>query len=123
MNRAREASVPVEAKEKPPWLASALAVGVGSERAIGKSKRGWATKIQTFADAKGQPVGLHLTGGNVSDYVGYEMLPVMADGRVECRIGDRGWCTAVYVRSLRLARRALGLSGRIQSSGGRHRCL
>ena len=66
-------------------------MGVGSERAIGTSKGGWTTKIQTIAHAKGRPVGFHLTGGNVSDYVGYEMLPDMADGLVECLIGDRGY--------------------------------
>ena len=70
---------------------ASLAVGVGSERAIGKSKGGWTTKIQTYADAMGRPVAFHLTGGNVSDYVGYEMLPDMADGRVEHLIGDRGY--------------------------------
>ena len=46
-----------------------------AKRAIGKSKGGWTTKIQTYADAMGRPVAFHLTGGNVSDYVGYEMLP------------------------------------------------
>ena len=70
---------------------ASLAAGVGSERAIGKSKGGWTTKIQTIADAMGRPVAFHLTGGNVSDYVGYEMLPDMDDGRVECLIGDRGY--------------------------------
>ena len=68
-----------------------LAVGVGSERAIGKSKGRWITKIQMIADAKGRPVGFHLTGGNVSDYVGYEMPPEMADGLIEHLIGDRGY--------------------------------
>ena len=59
-----------------------LAAGVRSERAIGKSKGGWTTKIQTVADAKGGGgVAFHLTGGNVSDYVGYEMLPDMLVGR------------------------------------------
>ena len=68
-----------------------LAAGVKSERDIGKSKGGSTTKIQVFADAKGRPVAFHLTGGNVSDYVGYEMLPDMAGGQVECLIGDRGY--------------------------------
>ena len=68
-----------------------LAVGVGSERAIGKSKGGWTTKIQTVADAKERPVAFHLTGGNVSDYVGYKMLPDMVGGQVEFLIGDRGY--------------------------------
>ena len=49
---------------------TSLAAGVGSKRAIGKSKGGWTTKMQTFADANGRPVGFHLTGGNVNDYVG-----------------------------------------------------
>ena len=70
---------------------ASLAVGVGSERAIGKSRGGWTTKIQTYADAMGRPVAFHLTGGNVSDYVGYEMLPDIADGRVEHLIGDHGY--------------------------------
>ena len=68
-----------------------LAAGFKSERATGKSKGGSTTKIQTVADAKGRPVAFHLTGGNVSDYVGYEMLPDMAGGHVECLIGDRGY--------------------------------
>ena len=68
---------------------ASMAARVGIERAVGKSKGGWTTKIQTITDAKGRPVGFHLTGGNVSDYVGYEMLPEMADGRVECLVGDR----------------------------------
>ena len=68
-----------------------LAAGVRSECAIGKSKGGWTSKIQTVADAKGRGVAFHLTGGNVSDYVGYEMLPNMAGGQVECLIGDRGY--------------------------------
>ena len=68
-----------------------MAAGVGSERTIGKSKGGRITKIQTIADAKSRPVGFHLTSGNVRDYVGYEMLPEMADGLFECLIGDRGY--------------------------------
>ena len=74
---------------------ASLAVGVGSERAIGKSKGGWTTKIQTFADAMGRPVAFHLSGGNVSDY---EMLPDMDDGRVEHLVGDRG-CDSNKIRS------------------------
>ena len=45
---------------------ASMAAGVESERAIGKSKGEWTTKIQTVADAKGRPVAFHLTGGNVS---------------------------------------------------------
>ena len=68
-----------------------LAAGVESDRAIGKNKGGWTTKIQTVAEARGGAVGFHLTGGNDSDYVGYEMLPDMAGGQVECLISDRGY--------------------------------
>ena len=47
--------------------------------------------MHTFGDAKGRPVGFRLTGGNVSDYVGYEMLSGMANWEIECLVGDRGY--------------------------------
>ena len=49
---------------------ASMAVEVGSERDIGRSKGGLTTKIHTLGDAKGRPIAFRLTGGNVSDYVG-----------------------------------------------------
>ena len=46
---------------------ASIAAEAGSERAIGRSKGGLTTKMHTFGDAKGRPVGFRLTGGNASD--------------------------------------------------------
>jgi transposase len=48
------------------------------DQAIGRSRGGLSTKIHTLVDALGNPVGFHLTGGEVHDLVGAdELLPEM----------------------------------------------
>ena len=48
------------------------------DQAIGRSRGGLSTKIHTLVDALGNPIGFHLTGGEVHDLVGAdELLPDM----------------------------------------------
>ncbi len=41
----------------------------GPDQALGRSRGGLSTKIHAVADARGRPVDLRLTGGQVSDFV------------------------------------------------------
>jgi transposase len=48
------------------------------DQAIGRSRGGLSSKIHTLVDALGNPIGFHLTGGEVHDLVGAdELLPDM----------------------------------------------
>ena len=53
----------------------------GEDQAIGRSRGGLGTKIHTMVDALGNPLGFHLTGGEVHDLVGADhLLPDMQAG-------------------------------------------
>jgi transposase len=58
---------------------SAGAAKMGEDQAIGRSRGGLSTRINTLVDALGNPIGFHLTGGEVHDLAGAdELLPDMA---------------------------------------------
>ena len=50
----------------------------GEDQAVGRSRGGLSTTIHPLADALGNPVGFHLTGGEEHDLVGADhLLPEM----------------------------------------------
>ncbi|EGV27488.1 transposase IS4 family protein [Thiorhodococcus drewsii AZ1] len=59
------------------------------EQAIGRSKGGLSTKIHARTDALGNPTGFYLTGGQASDLVGADHLPV--DLEVEALLADKAY--------------------------------
>jgi transposase len=46
----------------------------GRERLIGRTKRGMNTKLHAVTDARGRPIRLFVTAGQVSDYTGARAL-------------------------------------------------
>jgi transposase len=68
---------------------SAGAKKAGVDQAIGRSRGGLSTKIHTLVDALGNPIGFHLTGGEVHDLVGAdELLP---DMRANMLLADKAF--------------------------------
>lgn len=60
-----------------------------TDQAIGRSRGGLSTKIHTLVDALGNPVGIHLTGGEAHDLVGADhLLPEM---QAETLIADKAY--------------------------------
>jgi transposase len=61
------------------------------KQGFGRSKGGFTTKIHLRANADGLPVAAEITGGEVSDYKGYDL--VMADGGPVPKvfIADKGY--------------------------------
>jgi len=53
---------------------SAGARKTGEDQSIGRSKGGLSTKIHVLADALGNPLKIHLTGGHVHDLAGADAL-------------------------------------------------
>ena len=60
-------------------------------RLIGKTRGGWNTKLHAVCDAKGRILSLYLTGANVSDCKGVEVLLEKLPRRVEPFLGDMGY--------------------------------
>lgn len=68
----------------------------GEDQAIGRSRGGLSTKIHALADALGNPVGFHLTGGEAHDLEGADhLLPGMA---ADTLIGDKAFDADERVR-------------------------
>jgi len=61
----------------------------GEDQAIGRSRGGLSTKIHTLADALGNPIGFHLTGGEAHDLVGADHL--LPDMQAEALIADKAF--------------------------------
>ena len=61
----------------------------GEDQAIGQSRGGPSTKIHTLADALGNPVGFHLTGGEAHDLVGADHL--LPDMQANVLIADKAF--------------------------------
>jgi transposase len=59
---------------------------VAEDQASGRSRGGLSIKIHTLVDALGNPVGLHLTGGEAHDLVGADHL--LPDMQAETLIAD-----------------------------------
>ena len=89
----------------------------GSDQALGRSRGGLSTKIHAVTDARGRPVDLRLTGGQVSDFVpAAELLEgkfgaaIIADrghdgDRVVSLVEAQGSRAAIPPRSRRSGRR------------------
>ena len=90
----------------------------GEDQAIGRSRGGLSTKIQTVVDALGNPVGFLLTGGEAHDLVGADhLLPEMqadmliadkafdADERVLAPLAAAGKAVVIPPRANRRERR------------------
>jgi len=60
-----------------------------TDQAIGRSRGGLSTKVHALVDALGNPVGLHLTGGEAHDLVGADhLLPEM---QADTLIADKAY--------------------------------
>jgi transposase len=59
------------------------------DQAIGRSRGGLSTKIHTVVDALGNPLGFHLTGGEVHDLAGADHL--LADMAADALIANKAF--------------------------------
>ncbi|WP_157004587.1 IS5 family transposase [Brevundimonas nasdae] len=62
----------------------------GLGRLIGRTKGGMNTKLHAVTDAKGRPISLFMTAGQVSDYTGAAAL-LDSLPRAQWLLGDRGY--------------------------------
>jgi transposase len=71
--------------------ASSLRVKKGGRgHQIGRTKGGMNTKLHAVADAKGQPIGLYMSAGQVSDYTGAAAL-LSSMPKADWLLADRGY--------------------------------
>jgi transposase len=68
---------------------SAVAKGGHFKNTIGRSRGGLSTKIHATVDALGNPTQFHLTGGQVSDLAGADVL--LASTPAAVVIADKGY--------------------------------
>ena len=63
------------------------------QRALGRSRGGFTSKIHCLADAKGRPIAFHLTPGEAADCKGYEKLIDLPEQAPEALLGDKAYDT------------------------------
>jgi transposase len=64
-------------------------------QALGRSRGGFSTKVHVVVDALGNPLRLHLTGGQVHDVT--QAADLLADLNSEYVIADRGYAAQALV--------------------------
>ncbi len=91
---------------------------MSGERLIGRTKGGLNSKLHVLSDAKGRPIKLLLTEGQVSDYKGAEaMLGDLPQAKL--LIADKGYDSNWFRDALRL----LGIRACIPSRSNRKRII
>lgn len=75
------------------------------KEALGRSKGGFTTKVHLIANAEGLPVRAEITGGEASDYKGFDLLVDEDLPKAEVMIADKGY-DSDHVRNTIAARGA-----------------
>src|SRR5438105_14004813 len=70
----------------------------GESQAIGRSRRGLATKIHAIVDALGNPVALSLTPGQAADIT--QAVPLLDQGERDAFIGETAYAAGALIRTL-----------------------
>ena len=90
----------------------------GKDQAIGRSRGGLSSKIHTLADALGNPLGFHLTGGEAHDLVGADHL--LPDMQPETLIADKAFdADARVIKPLAAAGKTVVIPPRANRRAGR----
>jgi transposase len=63
------------------------------QRALGRSRGGFTSKIHCLADAKGRPLAFHLTPGEAADCKAYEKLIDLPERAPDALLGDKAYDT------------------------------
>ena len=61
------------------------------QRALGRSRGGFTSKIHCLADARGRPLAFHLTGGEAADCTAYDALIDLPDSTPAALLADKGY--------------------------------
>ncbi len=65
-------------------------MGKQNQKALGRPRGGFSTKIHLCTDAKGRPLVFELTGGEAHEVKGYDALMELFEGQPEKLLGDKG---------------------------------
>lgn len=61
------------------------------QRALGRSRGGFTSKLHCLADALGRPLAFHLTGGEAADCKAYDALIVLPEHTPNALLADKGY--------------------------------
>ena len=73
-----------------PCLGSGRKGGI-HQRALGRSRGGFTSKVHCLADARGRPIAFHLTPGEAADCKAYDALIDLPDRAPEALLGDKAY--------------------------------
>lgn len=79
-----------------PCAAAAKSNGTADEQVLGRSRRGFSTKIHALVDGLGNPLRLHLTAGQAHDSAHAPML--LSGLTFERVIADRGYAGQAVIK-------------------------
>src|SRR5271169_7118080 len=71
------------------------------EQAFGRSRGGFTCKVHCLSDARGVPLGFHLTGGEAADCTAFEAVTALAETRPAYLLADKGYDTDAIRSALR----------------------
>jgi len=74
------------------------------EQAFGRSRGGFTSKVHCVVDARGRPLGFHLTGGEAADCKSYDILIDLPEQRPEAMLADKGYDTDAIRADLKARR-------------------
>jgi transposase len=63
------------------------------EQAFGRSRGGFTCKVHCIVEARGRPLGFHLTGGEKADCKSYDTLIDLPEQRPDAMLADKGYDT------------------------------
>jgi transposase len=66
-----------------------------ADHALGRSKGGFTTKMHLLADGNGNPLGFHLTGGQVHESTVVDAVLMSANDLIDCEGEPVAWPVAV----------------------------
>jgi transposase len=75
-----------------PRLGSGRKRGI-HQRALGRSRGGFTSKIHCLADARGRPIAFHLTSGEAADCKAYETLIDLSERTPAALLADKAYDT------------------------------
>ena len=80
--------------------AAGAAGSTAEAEALGRSKRGFTTKIHAITDALGNPLDFILTGGQASDIGQAENLLVLTPEGAGALLGDKGYDSDAFIQAV-----------------------
>jgi transposase len=99
----RRAGTTVSHYSSRTYLGSGRKRGI-HQRALGRSRGGFTSKIHCLADARGRPIAFHLTPGQAADCKAYEKLINLPDQAPKALLADKAYDTDPIRNDLRRRR-------------------